>query len=543
MILSPYYFVPLNNEVFYPTWANKVSHDIPFGDGESGEIEIEITAVKPIFIRNHEVDDSDQILYYEVEKDGKTHRVSTEFCHYRNENGEKEFYIPGSSFRNMLQKKLKVFSFAEISIDDKKHAKRLKKRINRNTKVDYTYTIKDAVRQNIDPNSLDLAQIIFGTSKNNGALSLKGRVTVSHLRATECRESKEIKQEILGEPKETYFTNYIKQTDLTENKERVNSYKDLMADDAEISGWKFYPLQKGTGTNPPAKKNSASATQFRPLEAEAKFTGKIRYHNLRKAEIGALLSALTFHGHLDTHHHNIGMAKPLGYGEIRLKIIKIYSVHNQNKNIGLTKESINEYLENFKEMMDAWCRQHCGSSWMNTEQYRELMAIFEVKRALSIPDDRGHLYPLLQKRTGNFRNDGREIKINEFEKAKDNKEYLRLYSELFTSAPKPKSTHATSPISAPQPVNTSVITNKKMRTLLNPIWKRELRIDFRRSQFVKYHKNQTDALSPFVANAYKRLDTHTKLAKITDELYRFYTGQLSEAERVALYDRIKDIFS
>ncbi len=543
MMLSPYFFVPVNHEVFYPDWGPKVSHDVPFSDGESGEITIEEKKKKPIYIRNHEVDESDDGLYYEVTKDGKTHKVSTEFCYYRNVQGEKIYYIPGSSFRNMLRNKLKVLSFGEMTIDEKKHTKKLKKRINRYTKIDYKYTIKDAIRQNIEPESLDLVQTIFGASKNNGALSLKGRVTVSHLRATEYYESNKIEQEILGEPKETYFPNYIKQTHLKQKREKVISYKDLMADDAEISGWKFYPLQKGIGTNPPTTKNSDSATQFRPLEAKTKFTGKIRYHNLRKAEIGALLSALTFHGQSDTHHHNIGMAKPLGYGEISLEIKHIHSEHNNKDNVGLLQSNINDYLKAFETEMNEWCQQHCNSTWKGTEQYKELMAIFETQKVLTIPNGRKHLYPLLQKPTGNFRHDGKEIKINEFEKAKKDKEYLRLYSELFASAPKQKSTHATSPTPTPQPVNTSKISNKKMNTLLDPIWKRELDIKFQKNQFVRYKENQTDRLPSFVVEAYRKFEQQPQWKEITDELYRFYKGELSEAKRVALYDRIEETLS
>jgi len=43
MITAPFNFVPLNKKVFFPDWAEKVSHDIPFSDGESGVIDITIS--------------------------------------------------------------------------------------------------------------------------------------------------------------------------------------------------------------------------------------------------------------------------------------------------------------------------------------------------------------------------------------------------------------------------------------------------------------------------------------------------------------------
>ena len=99
-IKSPYNFVPApsEKEVFKPDWANKVSHDIPFSDGESGEIELKITSMTPIFIRNgHKKDDQ-----------------TNEFSHYVNENGEKKYFIPGSSLKGMFRNVLEIMSFSRM---------------------------------------------------------------------------------------------------------------------------------------------------------------------------------------------------------------------------------------------------------------------------------------------------------------------------------------------------------------------------------------------------------------------------------------------
>ncbi len=52
MIRSPYNFVPVSDKVFFPDWADQISHDIPFSDGISGKITLEIEAQTPIFVRN-----------------------------------------------------------------------------------------------------------------------------------------------------------------------------------------------------------------------------------------------------------------------------------------------------------------------------------------------------------------------------------------------------------------------------------------------------------------------------------------------------------
>ena len=109
MITAPYNFVPLNEKIFYPPWASedilKNIHDVPFKDGESGVIEVEITAKSPIFI-----------------KDSKNR---TEFCHFTNENGGKEYYIPATSIKGMIRNVLEIMSFSKIRIDESKHKKHL----------------------------------------------------------------------------------------------------------------------------------------------------------------------------------------------------------------------------------------------------------------------------------------------------------------------------------------------------------------------------------------------------------------------------------
>ena len=92
-VKSTYNFVPAPTEdqVYKPEWADKVSHDIPFEDGESGEIELTITAETPIFIREgvSKVDTQKKI----------ENGFSFEFSHYFDKAGNKNYFI-----HNMRQK-------------------------------------------------------------------------------------------------------------------------------------------------------------------------------------------------------------------------------------------------------------------------------------------------------------------------------------------------------------------------------------------------------------------------------------------------------
>ncbi len=91
---SAYNFVPLNEYVYIPHWWDKVSHDIPFEDGEDGIIDVTIKTHSPLFIR-----------------DGVNSKYS---AHVVKEDGSELYYIPGSSIKGMLRSVLEIMSFGEM---------------------------------------------------------------------------------------------------------------------------------------------------------------------------------------------------------------------------------------------------------------------------------------------------------------------------------------------------------------------------------------------------------------------------------------------
>ncbi len=122
-VKSVYNFVPApkENEVFKPDWADKVSHDIPFEDGESGEIELTITAKTPIFIRNgHSKQDAE--LFQKQQKGDLPNPTDKEkvsldrYLSFSNVNrgNVKEYFIPGSSLKGMFRNVLEIMSFSRL---------------------------------------------------------------------------------------------------------------------------------------------------------------------------------------------------------------------------------------------------------------------------------------------------------------------------------------------------------------------------------------------------------------------------------------------
>lgn len=172
----------------------------------------------------------------------------------------------------------------------------------------YQYSIHDLVYENHKQNEkLDLAEAIFGTIGN---YKLKGRVMFSN--AFFWEHTIKVEEEIvLGSPKPTFFPFYLKQ----KNNENYSTFSNP---EAKINGWKRYLIQQNVAKQSFVNHNVNVRTKIKPLDKGSAFICKIQFHNLREVELGALLSALTFHGNQNKCFHSIGMGKPLGYGKIKL---------------------------------------------------------------------------------------------------------------------------------------------------------------------------------------------------------------------------------
>jgi len=266
-------------------------------------------------------------------------------------------------------------------------------------KLAYKKSLNEAINQTLDKNRLDLAETIFGTVKEEHPL--KGRVQFSHIKSTHVSYEK-LKNEILGTPQPTYYPNYLRQTDI--NGSNVNKYMTLMDSGAEISGYKRYPLHNSIKPSfIPKEEKTKIQTQFKPLSKGSVFKGKLRFHNLKKVEIGALLSALTFHGNSECRH-NMGMAKSLGYGKVKIDITLNKLKYNQE-----------EYLKEYENEMTIFI-----DKWIESTQIRELFSMANN----NIKSDKSLEYQKLENPNT------RDREKNDFTRAKKNKEYLKKYSEI-----------------------------------------------------------------------------------------------------------------
>ncbi len=98
-IPSPYNFVPLAKQVFFPDWADRVSLDVPFREGISGILRVKVTARTPLYIRCGGAHDREAEAY------GDFFRVCP--------GGP--YAIPGTSLKGMLRGVLEIASFGKIA--------------------------------------------------------------------------------------------------------------------------------------------------------------------------------------------------------------------------------------------------------------------------------------------------------------------------------------------------------------------------------------------------------------------------------------------
>ena len=149
---------------------------------------------------------------------------------------------------------------------------------------------------------LDFPRAILGyVSKNSG--SYRSRVSFGDFAADgEAHEMPPISM-ILGEPKPSYYPGY------------VVGGKHYNHEDFRLRGYKQYWLKEVEATDDNGKPRAAPT--IRPLPRGTKFSGTIRYKNLTEAELGLLLWCLRLEKGC---YQSVGMAKPYGYGRMRLTI-------------------------------------------------------------------------------------------------------------------------------------------------------------------------------------------------------------------------------
>lgn len=240
---------------------------------------------------------------------------------------------------------------------------------------------------------LDLALIMFGHSNDDN--KLKGRLYISNAKHIENKGQGDMEERILSTPNPSYYPYYLKQ--------ESNEYSTYINSNSSLKGFKRYPVHTSIKAGDLQKDSMSS--KFKPLNAGNKFSFKIRYHNLKPVELGALYSALTFHNTENTFH-TLGGGKPYGFGKISIKLFS-----DDSKKIN--------YLYAFESEMEKHFETNIknGGLWINSNNVKELIA-----NAKNSNQEKMLVYPQLELAGVQTRDQ------NEFNNIKKNNEKLNPHS-------------------------------------------------------------------------------------------------------------------
>lgn len=231
----------------------------------------------------------------------------------------------------------------------------------------------------------DLAECIFGTATQNH--ELKGRVFISPAFLEGGVKFEDKVHTTLSSPKPSFASLYV------ENGSWMNA-------NARINGRKRYPVREQLIKNESGNDNTE--TRFVPLAKGATFSGHIYFHNLKKIEFGALISALTFNGHDSECYHSIGEAKPLGFGKVKVSIERIEAKELKNKQ---SVENVSQYLRAFQDKISKSVLN--GKNLEDTASVKELIAM-----ATGIPANKNEEFKYMNMSTEQGQNEF--IKAQEF---------------------------------------------------------------------------------------------------------------------------------
>ncbi len=272
-------------------------------------------------------------------------------------------------------------------------------------KLAYRYTVGDMIDhtqpRHHDEESLDLADLIFGTAHSKDpSRSLKGRADFSAAVCTQpAPQELAPKAVILNSPKPTFYPNYVVQ-DVDHGTLKNRAYHTYDGAGTEIRGWKRYPARPidplhlfPSLVEGKQRENRKVQVQLQPLAEGVEFTGRLRFHNLRPIELGALVWALTWNADPQLRH-SVGLGKSLGLGQISVAITATDIRPNRRDPRALPTPSWQDCMKTFVQHMDKQYRDAqmnpAPTGWLESEQLVQLLAMADPRQAPGLPGDLSH---------------------------------------------------------------------------------------------------------------------------------------------------------
>ena len=257
---------------------------------------------------------------------------------------------------------------------------------------------------------LDLPHLLFGVAaESDGGLGLKRRASFSLARAEgKPQPAKPKHPSVLLGPKPSYVGFYVRQKEYVGQKkgdehvpsgEPMATYTPLVGKprhlaQPELAGVKIWPARGADAFEPGPIENEQIAnnpriqTRLVTLPPGTRFRSRLNFHNLRPVELGAVLWALSFgdkaafgdNAGAVTKCHRLGMGKPLGLGEIAIRIVglKVDPACPERKP-DLPKSAM-EFVRAFEDHM----RGVYGKKWRDSKQVAALLKAADPKQGQSL---------------------------------------------------------------------------------------------------------------------------------------------------------------
>lgn len=262
-------------------------------------------------------------------------------------------------------------------------------------------SLHDALRNispfHLDDKKADLTELLFGRMRpeaDEHALhnwGLRGRVNIGLLEAVEEHKTRWTANTVLSTPKPSFHPAYLKQSE--------GEYSTFDSKKPELRGWKRYPVKPENVQQPPRLdgKDISNKVKVR-LETVVEgsyFTGRIRFHNLRPVELGALLWVLDFGGK-DELRHALGMGKPYGLGQTKIILQSDKSIVIGNNRDAVASIPTEQLLQASKQVfvsyMDSvWqtvaVTQPQNKLWQQSPQVEQLLAMADPEEGERCADD------------------------------------------------------------------------------------------------------------------------------------------------------------
>lgn len=287
-------------------------------------------------------------------------------------------------------------------------------------------SLHDALRnisgQHLDASKADLTDLLFGRLQPEEAggghdWGLRGRVNIGLLQARDNPRTSWTIDTVLSSPKPSFHPAYLQQQE--------GSYTTLDSKEPKLQGWKRYPVKPENVQAPPRMEDEREISnkvkvRLETVENGSVFSGKIRFHNLRPVELGALLWIIDFGGYHELRHA-LGTGKPYGLGQVELKLCTGQSQVIPNDRTALQDMPTDKLLQACKQIfvsyMDGVWQTAASTTdknrlWENSPQVENLRKMADPQEGMRCDDSLVYL-----------------VGPKPFLEVKNKKDYLQGYTE------------------------------------------------------------------------------------------------------------------